>query len=108
MCFQLNTAEKAPQTEVANGVGLTLGLTQAQAAQQQQQALQECLGDEIRMMGERLTTVKMEREQALQAASATREDAAGMRGELEALRAQNVTLLASLAPVAKGGKDKNG
>ena len=40
------------------------------------------------------------REQALQAASATREDAAGMRGELEALRVQNAALLATLTPPA--------
>ncbi|OQX02909.1 MAG: hypothetical protein BWK73_41130 [Thiothrix lacustris] len=99
---QLYTTEKALQTEVANGVGLTLALThaqtQAQAAQQQQQALQERLGDEIRLMGERLATAQTEREQALQTASATREDAAGMRGELEALRVQNAALLDALKP----------
>ncbi len=100
---QLNTTEKALQTEVTNGVGLTLALThaqtQAQAAQQQQQALQERYGDEIRLMGERLATAQTEREQALQTASATREDAAGMRGELETLRVQNVALLDALKPV---------
>jgi len=50
-------------------------------------------------MQERLTTAQMEREQALQAASATREDAAGMRGELEALRVQNAALLNALKPL---------
>jgi hypothetical protein len=49
-------------------------------------------------MGERLAMAQTEREQALQAASATREEAAGMRGELEALRGQNTALLATLAP----------
>ncbi len=110
---QLNTTEKALQTEVANGVGLTLALThaqtqaqtQTQAAQQQQQALQERHADEIRLMGERLATAQTEREQALQAASATREDAAGMRGELEALRVQNSALLATLTPAAPPAKD---
>ena len=58
-------------------------------------------------MQERLTTAQMEREQALQAASATREDAAGMRGELEALRVQNAALLATLAPAAPA-KDSKG
>ncbi|QQZ31089.1 KfrA (plasmid) [Thiothrix subterranea] len=100
---QLNTTEKALQTEVSNGVRLTLELTHAQmqasTAQQQQQTQQERHADEIRLMGERLTTAQAEREQALQAASATREDAAGMRGELEALRVQNAALLNTLKPV---------
>jgi chromosome segregation ATPase len=99
---QLNTTEKALQTEVANGVGLTLALTHAQTqastAQQQQQAQQQRHADEIRLMGERLATAQTEREQAMQAASATREDAAGMRGELEALRVQNAALLEALKP----------
>lgn len=100
---QLNTTEKALQTEVSNGVRLTLELTHAQmqasTAQQQQQTQQERHADEIRLMSERLTTAQMEREQALQAAGATREDAAGMRGELEALRVQNAALLTSLSSV---------
>lgn len=50
-------------------------------------------------MQERLTTAQMEREQALQAAGATREEAAGMRGELEALRVQNAALLNALKPL---------
>ena len=121
---QLNTTEKALQTEVANGVRLTLELTHAQTqastAQQQQQAQQERHAEEIRLMGERhanetqrlnerLTQAQAEREQALQAASATREDAAGMRGELEALRVQNAALLATLSPAApaKDSKGKN-
>ncbi|OQX11013.1 MAG: hypothetical protein BWK73_18680 [Thiothrix lacustris] len=99
---QLNTTEKALQTEVANGVGLTLALTHAQTqastAQQQQQAQQQRHADEIRLMGERLAMAQTEREQAMQAASATREDAAGMRGELEALRVQNTALLDALKP----------
>lgn len=49
-------------------------------------------------MGERLATAQTEREQALQAAGATREEAAGMRGELEALRVQNAALLDALKP----------
>jgi chromosome segregation ATPase len=57
-------------------------------------------------MQERLTTAQMEREQALQAAGATREEAAGMRGELEALRVQNAALLATLAPVTDTPKGK--
>jgi chromosome segregation ATPase len=48
---------------------------------------------------QRLTTAQTEREQALQAAGATREDAAGMRGELEALRVQNAGLLNALKPL---------
>ena len=100
---QLNTTEKALQTEVSNGVRLTLELTHAQTqastAQQQQQAQQERHADEIRLMGERLTTAQTEREQALQAASVTREEAAGMRGELEALRVQNAALLNTLKPL---------
>lgn len=107
---QLHTTEKALQTEVANGVRLTLELTHAQTqastAQQQHQAQQERHADEIRLMGERLTQAQAKREQALQAASATREDAAGMRGELEALRVQNAALLATLAPVTDTPKSK--
>jgi chromosome segregation ATPase len=100
---QLNTTEKALQTEVANGVGLTLALTHAQTqattAQQQQQALQERHADEIRLMGERLAQAQAEREQAMQAASATREESALIRGELEALRVQNAALLNTLKPL---------
>lgn len=110
---QLNTTEKALKTEVAHGVRLTLELThaqtQAQAAQQQQQALQQRHADEIRLIGERLTTAQTEREQALQAASVTREDAALIRGELEALRTQNAALLEALAPpvqLTQGNKGK--
>ena len=108
---QLHTTEKALQTEVANGVRLTLELTHAQTqastAQQQHQAQQERHVDEIQRLNERFAQAQTEREQALQAASATREDAAGMRGELEALRVQNAALLATLAPAAPA-KDSKG
>ncbi len=81
---------------------LTHAQTQASTAQQQQQAQQERHANEIQHLNERLTQAQTEREQAQQAVSVTREDAAGMRGELEALRIQNAALLATLSPA----KDK--
>ena len=100
----LNSTSETLKAKTAEAVRLQADLsnahTQAQAAQQQQQALQERHADEIRLMGERLATAQTEREQALQAASATREEAAGMRGELEALRVQNAALLAALKPAS--------
>lgn len=102
------------KTQTAEAVRLQADLgnaqTQAQAAQQQQQALQDRHAEELRLMGERLTQAQTERGQALQAASATREDAAGLRGELEALLVQNAALLATLSPATpptpKGNKRK--
>jgi chromosome segregation ATPase len=111
----LNSSSEALKAKTAEAVRLQADLThaqtQAQAAQQQQQALQERHADEIRLMGERLSQAQTEREQALQAASAAREDAAGMRGELEAMRVQNAALLATIAPpvpdTPKGSKTKS-
>ena len=98
----LTSTSDTLKTQMAEAVRLQADLSnaqiQAQAAQQQQQALQERHADEIRLMGERLTQAQTEREQALQAAGATREEAAGMRGELEALRVQNAALLDALKP----------
>ena len=77
-------------------------LTQAQAQlanlQQQQQVQQERHGSEIRQLGEHLDKAQTEKEQAQQAASTSRETAAQMRGELEALRVQNAALLAAVKP----------
>ena len=99
----LTSTSDTLKTQTAEAVRLQAQLDQAQAQlanlQQQQQAQQERHADEIRLMGERLTKAQTEREQALQAASATREDAAGMRGELEALRGQNAALLNTLKPL---------
>lgn len=98
----LTSTSEALKAQTAEAVRLQSDLSnaqiQAQAAQQQQQALHERHADEIRLMGERLATAQTEREQALQAAGATREEAAGMRGELEALRVQNAALLDALKP----------
>ncbi len=100
----LNSTNESLKTKTEEAVRLQADLsnahTQVQAAQQQQQALQERHADEIRLMGERLIQAQTEREQALQAASATREEAAGLRGELEALRVQNAALLAIMKPVS--------
>ena len=99
---QLTTTEKALQIEVAEVIRLKLELTHAQTqattAQQQQQTQQERYTEELLQMGTRLNQAQAEREQALQAEGQSREAAAGMRGELEALRVQNAALLATLKP----------
>lgn len=61
---------------------------------------------ELRQVQERLTTAQAERDQAQQAEGKSRESAAKMRGELEALRVQNAALLATLAPAADTPKSK--
>jgi chromosome segregation ATPase len=83
---QLATTEARAEETTKRADDLKAELQHAHAASEAQQ--------------QRLTQAQAEREQALQAASATREDAAGMRGELEALRVQNAALLATLTPPA--------
>ena len=98
----LTSTSETLKTQTAEAVRLQAQLDQAQAQianlQQQPQAQQERHTNETRLLNELLTQAQTEREQAQQAASVTREDAAGMRGELEALRVQNAALLATLAP----------
>ena len=107
----LTSTSETLKTQTAEAVRLQAQLDQAQAQianlQQQQQAQQERHTNETHRLNERLTQAQTEREQAQQAASVTREDAAGMRGELEALRVQNAALLATLAPAAPA-KDSKG
>jgi len=107
----LTSTNETLKTQTAEAVRLQAQLDQAQAQianlQQQQQAQQERHANETRHVNERLTQAQTEREQAQQAASVTREDAAEMRGELEALRVQNAALLATLAPAAPA-KDSKG
>lgn len=97
-----NTGETLKTKEV-EVVQLQAQLNQAQAQitnlQQQHQVQQKQHTHEIQHLNERLIQAQTEREQAQQTASVSREDAAGMRGELEALRTQNAALLASLKPV---------
>ena len=106
----LTSTNETLKTQTAEAVRLQAQLDQAQAQianlQQQQQAQQERHTNETHRLNERLTQAQTEREQALQAAGATREEAAGMRGELEALRVQNAALLATLTPVTDTPKSK--
>ncbi len=106
----LTSTSETLKTQTAEAVRLQAQLDQAQAQlanlQQQQQAQQERHTNETHRLNERLTQAQTEREQALQAAGATREEAAGMRGELEALRVQNAALLATLTPVTDTPKSK--
>ena len=106
----LTSTSDSLKTQTAEAVRLQAQLDQAQAQltnlQQQHQAQQERHATETQRLNERLTPAQTEREQALQAASATREEAAGMRGELEALRVQNAALLATLAPATDTPKGK--
>ncbi|EIJ37057.1 DNA-binding protein [Thiothrix nivea] len=92
------------KTQTAEAVRLQAQLDQAQtqlaSLHQQQQVDQERHAREIQQLGERLDKAQAEKEQVLQAASTSREDAAGLRGELEALRVQNAALLATLTPAA--------
>ena len=106
----LTSTSDSLKTQTAEAVRLQAQLDQAQAQlanlQQQQQAQQERHANETQRLNERLTQAQMEREQTLQAAGTTREEAAGMRGELEALRVQNAALLATLAPAVDTPKGK--
>jgi len=106
----LTSTSETLKAQTAEAVRLQAQLDQAQAQtanlQQQQQAQQERHANETQRLNERLTQAQAEREQALQAASTTREDAAGLRGELEALRVQNAALLATLTPAADTPKSK--
>lgn len=106
----LTSTSDTLKTQTAEAVRLQAQLDQAQAQlanlQQQQQAQQERHTNETQRLNERLTQAQTEREQALQAAGTTREEAAGMRGELEALRVQNAALLATLAPATDTPKGK--
>ena len=106
----LTSTSDSLKTQTAEAVRLQAQLDQAQAQltnlQQQHQAQQERHATETQRLNERLTQAQTEREQALQAAGATREEAAGMRGELEALRVQNAALLATLTPVTDTPKVK--
>ena len=96
----------SPKTAEQQGFQL---LKKTSVSEAIEQAQQERRANEIQHLNERLTQAQTEREQTQQAASVTREDAAGMRGELEALRVQNAALLATLAPAApaKDGKGKS-
>ncbi|WML92517.1 DNA-binding protein (plasmid) [Thiothrix lacustris] len=92
---QLATTEARAEETTKRADDLRAELQHAHAentAQRQRHA------DEIQRLNERLTQAQTEREQAQQAASSTREDAAGLRGELEALRVQNAALLETLKP----------
>lgn len=92
------------KTQTAEAVRLQAQLDQAQtqlaSLHQQQQADQERHTREIQQLGEHLDKAKAEKEQVLQAASTSREKAAGLRGELEALRVQNAALLAAFKPAS--------
>ena len=98
----LTTTSDTLKTQTAEAVRLQAQLDQAQAQlanlHQQQQADQERHAREIQQLGERLDKAQTEKEQAQQAASRSREDAAGLRGGLEALRVQNAALLAMVKP----------
>lgn len=100
----LTSTSETLKTQTAEAVRLQAQLDQAQtqlaSLHQQQQVDQERHAREIQQLGERLDKAQAEKEQALQAASTSREDAAGLRGELEALRVQNAALLATLTPPA--------
>ncbi len=100
----LTSTSETLKTQTAEAVRLQTQLDQAQAQlaslHQQQQVDQERHAREIQQLGERLDKAQAEKEQVLQAASTSREDAAGLRGELEALRVQNAALLATLTPPA--------
>lgn len=98
----LAASAEALKTRSAEAARLDAELTQAKAhaanLQQQHQAQQERSATDIKQLGERLDKTQTEKEQAQQAGSQSREEAAKMRGELEALRTQNAALLAAVKP----------
>ena len=98
----LAASAEALKTRNAEAARLNAELTQAKAQaanlQQQHQTQQERSTADIKQLGERLDKAQSEKEQAQQAASTSRETAAQMRGELEALRVQNAALLAAVKP----------
>lgn len=99
---ELAASTEALKTRSAEATRLDVELTQAKAQaahlQQQHQTQQERSAADIKQLGELLDKAQTEKEQAQQAASASREEAAQMRGELEALRTQNAALLAMVKP----------
>lgn len=92
---QLATTEARAEETTKRADDLRAELQHAHA---ENTAQRERHADEHQRLNERFAQAQMEREQALQAASATREDAAGMQGELDALRVQNAALLETLKP----------
>lgn len=107
----LTSTSDTLKAKEAKAVRLQAQLDQAQTQlatlNQQHQAQQERHTSEFQQQAERLDKAQSEKEQAQQATSASREEAAKLRGELEALRVQNATLLATLAPAAPA-KDSKG
>lgn len=106
----LAASAEALKTRSAESARLDAELTRAKAhaanLQQQHQTQQERSAADIKQLGERLDKAQIEKEQAQQAGSQSREEAAQMRGELEALRTQNAALLASITPLAQSNDGK--
>ena len=94
---RLNTAGEALNDKSAHLVRLQLELTHTE---DRAETTRQQLIDGIERLGERLTQAEAERGQAQQAASTAREEAARLRGELEAIRVQNAALLEALKPHA--------
>ena len=93
---QLAATDGTLTARTAEAGRLQLELSHAQA--QQQHSAAECL-----RIGGRLTQAEAEGGQAQQAASTAREEAARLRGELEAIRVQNTALMEAFKPQAPAG-----
>lgn len=96
----------AAQTEKAGGtieqlrMELTTTRVKAEAAEQQYADQRKRTAEEVQRTAERMSKAESERDQVLTAASAAREDAAGLRGQLEATKTQNEAMLIALKPAA--------
>ena len=92
--------EKAGSTIEQLRMELTTTRVKAEAAEQQHADQRKRTAEEVQRTAERMSKAESERDQALTAASAAREDAAGLRGQLEATKTQNEAMLIAWKPAA--------
>lgn len=89
-------AEKAATTADALRAELATVKAKAEAAQEAHQEHRKQAAGEAHRSAERLTAAQTERDQAQKAAGKAREDAAELRGQMDAIKEQNAKLLQTL------------
>ena len=89
-------AEKAAATTDALRTELATVKAKAEAAQDAHQEHRKLVAAEAHRSAERLTTTQAERDQAKKEAGKAREEAAALRGQVDAIKEQNAQLLQTL------------
>jgi colicin import membrane protein len=89
-------AEKAATTTDALRTELATVKAKAEAAQDTHQEHRKLVAAEAHRAAERLTTTQAERDQAQKNAGKAREEAAALRGQVDAIKEQNAQLLQTL------------